>query len=349
MHIEDLLDELGVVSSIKQFSHSVILITGATGLIGSQLIRLLALANQKFQTEINIIGHARDVKKVGEVFKNLPPSKWISFIFGDVSTDKIVCDMPVDYIVHAAAPTASKDFINSPIEVICTILHGMENILEFAERQPIKKVLYLSTMEIYGISLHDRKRIEDDYDTLNHLETRSSYPESKKMAESMCIAWFHEKQVPVCIARLTQTFGFGVSYQDQRVFAEFARCAVEKRDIHLHSNGETRRNYLFIGDALSAILTLLLKGTSGEAYNVANEEIYLSILEMAELVANNFSQNAIHVSIEPDRSSLEMGYAPTLRMNLSTDKLRSLGWRPTLGIVKMYDSMIQYWNTTITK
>jgi dTDP-glucose 4,6-dehydratase len=245
MQIDSLLSDSMIISLIKQLSHSCILVTGATGMIGSQLIRLFSYANKKYDADIQIIGHARNGKKVERMFNNLPSSELVSFVYGDMSTDKLTCDIAVDYIVHAAAPTASKDFINKPVEVISAILHGMENVLEFAEHQPVKKVVYLSTMEIYGVSLKNQKRNEQDYDILDHLNIRSSYPESKKMAETICSAWFHEENVPVCIARLTQTFGYGVSYNDQRVFAEFARCAVEKRDILLHSTGETRRNYLF--------------------------------------------------------------------------------------------------------
>jgi nucleoside-diphosphate-sugar epimerase len=343
MQIESLLQDPKIIALINQLSQSSILVTGATGMVGSQLIRLLMYANQKYATKIQIIGHARNSRKVNAIFGNELLNKSLSFIYGDIGTDRIEFDNHVDYIVHAAAPTASQDFIKQPVEVIQAILHGTENVLQFAKKNQVRKVVYLSTMEVYGISSDDRKRDEYDYDILDHLAIRSSYPESKKMAESMCVAWSHEKHVPVCIARLTQTFGFGVPYQDQRVFAEFARCAVEKRDIILHSSGETRRNYLFIGDALSAILSLLLKGSPGEAYNVANDEIYISILEMAQLVVNHFGQNGIQVYINQEAKAEEMGYAPPLRMNLSTAKLRALGWQPNVGLLIMYESMIEYW------
>ena len=117
------------------------------------------------------------------------------------------------------------------------------------------------------------------------MNVRSSYPESKRLCESLCSAYASEYGVPAKVVRLTQTFGVGVSYNDGRVFAEFARCAIEGRDIVLKTKGQTKRNYIDIDDAVNAIFTVLLKGVAGEAYNVANEDTYCSIYEMANMVA----------------------------------------------------------------
>jgi dTDP-glucose 4,6-dehydratase len=333
---------------IEKLSHRSILVTGATGLIGSQLIHLLAYANKEKGSNIRIIGHARNKEKIAKLSRILPKKELIDFIIGDIGKEPIPSDLHVDYIVHTAAPTASRDFVETPVEVISTIIHGMEHVLQFAENKLIQKVVYLSTMEVYGVSQDDRKRTEQDYDQLDHLAVRSSYPESKKMTETMGIAWFHQKKIPVCIARLTQTFGAGVSFHDQRVFAQFARCVVEKQDIVLHTAGDTRRNYLHIKDALTSILTLLVYGVPGETYNVANDEVYLSIREMAELVASYFGNNSILVKYDTASDMKLLGYAPPLQMNLSTEKLRALGWEPKYGIIEMFDSMIQYWDETRT-
>ena len=161
------------------------------------------------------------------------------------------------------------------------------------------------------------------------------------MCENLCVSYMKEYGIPVKIIRLTQTFGPGVTYDDGRVFAEFARCAIEQRNIVLKTKGETKRNYLYTADAVSAIFTVLLKGKSGEAYNAANEETYCSIYEMAQMVANMCGNEQISVEIEEKDSVEKLGYAPTLKMNLDTSKLRAIGWKPGTKLEEMFKMLIK--------
>lgn len=216
-------------------------------------------------------------------------------------------------------------------------------MLEFARKNPLRGFVFLSTMEVYGTPLTDDKIQEQHGTDLDTMAVRSSYPESKRLCESMCTAYFSEYGVPARVLRLTQTFGPGVAYEDSRVFAEFARCVLEKKDIVLHTKGETKRNYLYLADACTAILTVLTEGANGEAYNGANEAAYCSIKEMAELVASQYVSRNITVRIEEKETEGEVfGYAPVLKMNLDTSKLQKLGWRPETGLADMYKRMIDY-------
>ena len=149
-----------------------------------------------------------------------------------------------------------------------------------------------------------------------------------------------EYDIPVNVVRLTQTFGRGVDYNDGRVFAEFARCVIEKRDIVLHTKGETRRNYLYTQDAVNAILTVLIKGKNGEAYNAANEDTYCSIYDMAQMFAKRCAHGEIKVRIEIEDES-KYGFAPVLKMNLDATKLKSLGWEAAVGLEDMFHILIQ--------
>ena len=126
------------------------------------------------------------------------------------------------------------------------------------------------------------------------------------------------------------------------MFAEFARCVIEGRDIVLKTKGETKRNYIDVADAANAILTVLLNGTAGEAYNVANEDTYCSIYEMANIVAAEFGNGKVGVKIEENTDVEKLGYAKTLKMNLSTAKLQSLGWKPENSLKTFYSKMIEY-------
>ena len=266
-------------------------------------------------------------------------SNRLRFIEGDVRT-KNVEGIEVDYIIHTASPTASKYFVESPADTILSIVEGTKNMLEFARSQNLKRFIYLSTMEVYGAPETDEIIDEMHSTNLNTMEVRSCYPESKRLCENMCVAYMKQYGIPVNVLRLTQTFGPGVQLNDGRVFAYFAKCVLDKTDIVLKTKGETKRSYLHIDDAISAIKYVMEYANAGEVYNVANENTYCSIFEMASMVAEKIAQGEIKVVIE-EQPNAASGFAPTLRMNLDTTKLKKLGWNPQYDLYDMFEDMIE--------
>ena len=193
------------------------------------------------------------------MFKEYMSKSNIRFIEGDILKSQIDIEGNIDYIVHAASITDSRMFVEKPIETINTGIFGTEKILEFAKEKKVQSVVYLSSMEVYG-QIRERKKIkEDEIGYINPLSVRSSYSESKRMIENICVSYFHEYGVPVKIIRLAQTFGPGVQYNDNRVFAEFARCVIEERDIVLYTEGKSERMYLYTYDAVEAIIIALIE------------------------------------------------------------------------------------------
>lgn len=306
--------------NVERFRNRTFLITGATGLIAYNLINLLLLLNDKEKLQARIIA---SVRNKGKALKIYGERSDIRYIQGDIISPFSI-DEHIDYIVHTASQTDSRAFVDDPIGVIETTIQGTRNVLDFACRDEILGIAYLSTMEVYGAHNTGTKMTEIHNTNIDTMMVRSSYPESKRLAECMCAAYTFQKHIPVKVLRLTQTFGPGVKYQDRRVFAEFARCAIEGRDIILHTNGDTTRNYLYTADAVTAILAVLEKGINGMAYNVANENIFCSIREMAEMFCKE-SESSINVLFKLEDESLH-GYAPIQKTNLDTARLRSLGW-----------------------
>lgn len=310
-----------------------VLISGATGLIGKYLVRVLV----KY-CGCTVFVIVRDLVKAHSLWD----------VFGDkvqyIHTDIVnlePLDLSIDYIIHGASNTSSKSFSLEPVEIIYSSVEGTRRMLEFARKNPVKKFLFLSTMEVYGTPFSDDKITEQHSCNLDTMAVRASYPESKRLGENLCAAYLSEYHVPANVLRLTQTFGPGVSYDDSRVFAEFARCVIEGKDIVLHTLGETKRNYLYLADACTAILDILAHGVAGEAYNAANESTYCSIREMAELVASLCSGGRVKVRMSLEQESQEkFGYAPTLKINLDTAKLQGLGWKSEISLRQMYERMI---------
>jgi nucleoside-diphosphate-sugar epimerase len=314
-----------------------ILVTGATGLIGFTLISALLYYGKKTKNPPKVIALVRNIEKAKRLYKDFPQENLVFFVSDII--EPIHIEGKIDYIIHGASQTSSKAFVNEPVETIKIAVEGTMNVLELAKEKKVKSFVYLSSMEVYGSPESDEK-INENHDTnLDTMSVRSSYPEGKRMCESLCTSYCTEYGVPAKVIRLTQTFGPGVLYDDGRVFAEFARCAIEKRNIILHTKGETKRNYLYTADAVTAIFTVLLNGENGEAYNAANEATYCSIYEMAELVSNECTDNQIKVEIQIEDKN-KFGYAPTLKMNLDTEKLNKLGWSATKLLCEMFCRLI---------
>ena len=297
---------------------------------------LLALKVQR-GVNLHIVAVARNMEKAVHLFGE--EREGLSYYQYDFSsTEPFQLKRKVDYLFHFAAPTASKDFIEKPVETMNTVYMGMQNILNYAEQTKLESLVLASTLEVYGTITDDSTPLtEDKQGYLNPMATRSSYPLAKRAAEALCHNYAVEKQVKVKVARLAQTFGAGVSKQDNRVFAQFARSVIHNENIILHTTGELSRCYCYTTDAISAMLYILLKGEDGTAYNVANEATYISIRQMAELVAKTFNPDHVHVVIEMQEG---LGYSPTTKLRLDTQRIQTLGWTPYYNMKDMFGRLI---------
>lgn len=307
------------------FDGKTILVTGATGLIGKLCVK--SLLNSGYNTQV--IALVRDEEKAKNIFGE---SKRLTYLVQDIN-QRVNTTRRVDYIIHTASTTSSKDFVEKPVETIYTAINGSRNILEFAKNKRLEGMVYLSSLEIYGVNEKENIK-EEDYGYIDILNPRSSYSESKKMVETMCISYGTEYGVPVKIARLAQTFGAGVSISDNRVFAQFAKAIINKENIVLHTKGETKRNYCYTTDAVRGIFTILTKGENNNAYNVANENSYCSISEMAHLLENEYTK------VEYKIDEVNRGYNPTVKIALNTEKLNALGWEAKVNLKEMFARLI---------
>ncbi len=307
-----------------------ILITGATGLIGSALVKRLA------EEDTNILCPVRSLDKAKAMFdsETFAVVKWI-----ETSIEELLKETTddYDYIIHCASPTASKYFVERPVETLQFNIYTTMSILEYARKRHVKGIVYLSSLESYGTILDDKEVISEDVQGyVNPMENRSSYNMAKRTCESLCHAYASEYGIPVKVVRLTQTVSPFISDNDMRVFAQFARHAVKGEDIELHTEGTAARQYIHIDDAVDAILCVLYKGKAGEAYNAAREDSYISVKDMAKFVQETFNPSGKVVF----HLCSDMGYAPTTKLRLSTEKLRELGWEAKYDLYEMYKDLI---------
>lgn len=319
---------------------STILVTGATGLIGVQLVRAILCLNRLKNTNIKILALVRNKQKAEVVFGELLKRKELKLIVEDI-LNPIIIHENIDYIIHSASVTASKIMVTYPVETITTSIYGTKNILDLAVNKKVKSFIYLSSMEMYGsFSQTDHMISENDLGYIDPLNLRSNYPESKRLCENMCIAYFHEYNVPIKIARLSQTFGAGILPEENRIFAQFAKSVINSEDIILHTMGLSEGNYTYLRDTIIALFIILIKGKDGEAYNVSNENSHITITEMANMVAKDIALNKIKVIYDIPKKNI-YGYAAPTKMKLSSKKLKNLGWEPQVGLKESYLRLIR--------
>ena len=323
-----------------------IFVTGSTGLLGSQLVKFFCYLNDVCDYNIKIYALARNIEKVIKVYGRLHQSEYIHFLYGDVlKLPKI--DFDIDYIIHGASITSSQDFIVYAVETIDTAVNGTLNLLRLAKERNVKSFVYLSSIEAFGIVTSNNIIREDDLGYIDVSSPRSSYMESKRMCENICACFASEYGVPVKSIRLTQVIGVGIDYYDTRVAAYFARSVVEGTDIVLKTEGKTKRPVLYSSDAITAILTVLLKGMAGNVYTAANPKTFVTIRETAEMIVNKIANNSIKVIL--DLKEVPAEYAPNLNLNLNlnVDKLCSLGWHPSVDLQTSYKRLIKSMECTI--
>lgn len=326
---------------IQKLSEKNILITGATGLIGSLLCRTFIEMNDSHGTNIKILSLVRNKEKFKKIFSKCDERNDVIVIEGDI-TDDMCISYDIDYIFHCASVTASKYMISNPVETIMTSVIGTRNMLELAKEKDVESFVYVSSMEMYGAFTdlgHDVS--EKDLGYINPLAVRSNYPESKRLCENMCIAYLKEYGVPVKIARLAQTFGAGILPGENRVFAQFARSAIRKEDIILHTKGLSEGNYCYTTDAINGLLIIATRGNNGEAYNVSNPETHTTIANMAQMVCDEIANGEIKVVFDIPETN-EFGYAADTKMKLDSSKLQALGWKPEVGLKEAYVRLIDY-------
>ena len=338
--LEEDVQLLGASDAFAPFAESTVLVTGATGLIGSLFVKGLAAWNDSHDQQVNVIALARSKDKAQRVLADCLARGDVKLVVGDVTN---LPDIPddIDWISHGASVTSSAAFASKPVEVALTEIEGTRAILELAREKNVRGCVYLSSLEVYGDIPRDHGDVrEGDAGVLDRFVPRNSYPASKQMCEALCAGYAHEYGLNVRIARLAQTFGAGVAADDARVFASFARAVVEGAPIVLHTPGEGCRCYCYTTDAVEALAVILAKGNRGEAYNVATPSTYCSVREMAEMVVARYAESGVSLEFDMPDDISRFGFAAPSFVKLNSDKLQALGWSPRFDLPEMYDRLI---------
>lgn len=311
-----------------------VVVTGATGLVGGMVVRAILARNEVLGAGTSVVCPVRSLEKGHRLLGDAP-----EFVEWDAATGSAITLSTCDYIIHCASNTDSRLMVEKPVDTILATVDGTRAMLELA-RATGARIVFVSSMEVYGAGSPDAIT-EANGGELDAMNVRSSYPQSKQLAETLCASYAKQFGTEVCVARLAQSFGPGIAPTDRRVFAEFARCCRDGRDIALLTDGSKSNMYVYTADAVRALLLLVAKGAAGEAYNVANEDTFCSIWEMANMVTEAFGTTTNVTRVVDEEAAKR--YAVSGRMWLDTSKLRALGWKSTVGLREMYERMMADW------
>ena len=335
------LDELISQKNIfSDFENSSFFITGSTGLIGSLLIKALLTYYRNNNANIKIYALCRSEKKFNTVFEDFIGTDLIP-VFADLfDLDISKLDNSIDYIIHGAAITTSKDMVEHAVETLDIAYVGTKKMLNLAKEKKVMSIVYLSSMDMYGITDNNLNEVtETDLGYIDILSPRSSYSEGKRICECLCTCYASEYSVPVKCARLAQTLGAGIDYNDTRVTAIFARSVIENKDIVLKTHGTTKRPIVYTTDSISGILTVLKNGKNGESYNIANKNTFCTIADTAKMISSEIANNKIKVMFDIQEKN---NFAPDVILNLSSSKAERLGWTPKIDLKESYRRLIKH-------
>lgn len=303
-----------------------VLISGATGLIGSFLVDVLMKCKAENQTNCKIYALGRSEAKAKERFEYCWNDGGFKFIPYDINKPLLAEDIEsVDYILHLASNTHPVAYATDPIGTITTNIIGLQNMLNFALEHNTQRVAFASSNEIYGENRGDVEKFDEEYCGYIDCNTlRAGYPESKRCGEALCQAYIKQKNMDIVIPRLTRSYGPTLLKSDTKALSQFLHKGVAGEDIVLKSAGTQYFSYTYVADAVSGLLTVLLKGECGEAYNISDEESDIQLKDLAAIIAEYAGKRVI---FEIPDAVEALGYSKATKARLDNAKLQALGWK----------------------
>ena len=308
-----------------------IMISGATGLIGSFLIDVIMEKNHTGTLNCTVYALGRSELKAKTRFSKYTVDSHFVFIPYDV---KLPLNCPelgdMDFILHLASNTHPLQYSTDPIGTIMINIIGLQNLLDFAVEHITTRFAFASSNEIYGENRGDVELFDESYcGYIDSNSLRAAYPESKRCGEALCQAFRVQKGLDIVIPRITRSYGPTMQMTDSKAISQFIKKGIADEDVVLKSAGTQYYSYQYVADSVSGLLTVLLCGKNGEAYNIADESGDISLKDLASIIA---TINGKKVVFEIPDTVEAAGYSTATKARLDGRKLRSLGWIPHYGI-----------------
>lgn len=330
-YLSDVISICNLFPCWDELQSKSLMLSGATGMIGSFLVDVILQKNIQSNLNCTVYALGRNAEKAKTRFSKFADDPHLVFIPYDVKLPLVRDDIGnVDYVLHLASNTHPMLYATDPIGTITTNIIGVQNLLDFSVDHHATRFVFASSNEIYGENRGDVEFFEESYCGYIDCNTlRAAYPESKRCGEALCQAYKAQKGLDVIIARFTRSYGPTMEMSNTRALSQFIKKAIAGEDIVLKSDGTQYFSYTYMADAISGLLYAMLKGESGEAYNIADENGDIMLKDLANIIAEI---NGKKVVFEHPDAVEAAGYSKATKARLKGNKLKALGWEPRYDI-----------------
>lgn len=336
--IRDIDQVTAVLPELDELAGKSILITGATGLVCSAVVDILFRYNDSHEKKIKIMAAGRQYKSMYGRFQKMMDRDDFVFVPYDAANTNNHLEDHADYIIHGAGNASPNMIVKEPVETMLGNFLGLKYLLDYAKAQGTKRVLYISSSEVYGEKEGEEPYREGQYGYIDLLKARNSYSVGKRAAETLCVSYSDEYGVEAVIVRPGHIYGPTASPHDNRVASAWIYAAARGEDIVMKSDGAQIRSYCYCLDCASAILKVLLCGENCHAYNISNPDSIISIKGIAEILAESAG---VHLKMELPTEEERKGFNPMSNSSLDSTTLLNLGWRGCFDAATGFNHSVQ--------
>lgn len=336
--ISDIDEVLTELPELEELVDKRIMITGCCGLICSTIIDVLIRWNTTHNGKIIIVAAGRNINKINERFFPFVCEEWFISVLYDSSSSNNILPLECDYIIHGASNASPNKIMQEPVETMISNFIGTKNLLDYGKLIGIKRLLFISSSEVYGQKERVNMCGENDFAGIDILNIRNSYSIGKCAAETLCASYTDEYKFDTVIVRPGHIYGPTALSSDNRIASLWAFSSAKGEDIIMKSEGTQVRSYCYCLDCASAILIVLLKGKSAKAYNISNPDSVISINELAQIISA-----VAKVGIKRVLPSFEekIGFNPMNNSALDSAELLLLGWKGLFDAYKGFNHTIE--------
>lgn len=319
--------------TIQAFPHwsllagKTLFLSGATGMLGSFLVDLVMRRNEGTPagSKCGLIAVGRNAGTAKRRFTQWFSEPEFHFVEHDITVPLDVLPCRADFFIHGASTSHPVEYSTQPINTVLANVLGTRNVLELAAKEAGSRMLLLSSVEIYGENRGDTELFDEDYcGYLNCNTLRAGYPEAKRVSEALCQAYISEKGVDAIIIRLPRCYGPTMKMEDTKAIAQFIKNGVSREDIVLKSKGEQVYSFTYAPDAVLGMLWVLLRGETGQAYNLGDRRSNIMQKDLAKLIADYAGTKVVFDL--PDEME-RRGYSTATKAMMDACRIRELGWQ----------------------
>ena len=322
--IADIDRVLEVVPEMDNLAGKSVMITGAAGLVCSAVVDMIFRYNDTHDKKIRILAAGRWPEEMQVRFHGMVERDDFTFVTYDASRTDNELNLHADYIIHGASNASPNMIVKEPVETMLSNFLGLKYLLDYARSQGTKRILYISSSEVYGEKEGSEPYREGQYGYIDLLKSRNSYSVGKRAAETLCASYADEYGVESVIVRPGHIYGPTASPHDVRIGSAWAYAVARGEDIVMKSDGSQIRSYCYCLDCASAILKVLISGENCHAYNISNPDSIISIKQVAEILVRSAG---VQLKMELPTEEERKGFNPMSNSSLESTNLISLGWR----------------------